>query len=61
MRGENDMPRKEPTREIKTDRIMQHIEDAIPELDDEELDTLLFVAQQYNTIALERKERRARA
>lgn len=55
------MPRREPTREVKIDRIMQHIEDAVPELDDEELDTLLFVAQQYNTIALERKEKRMRA
>lgn len=55
------MPRREPTREVKIDRIMQHIEDAVPELDDEELDTLLFVAQQYNTIALERKERSGRA
>lgn len=53
------MSRKEPTREMKIDRIMQHIEDAVPELEDDELDTLLWCAQQYHMIAIERKERRA--
>ncbi len=47
------MARKEPTREMKINRIMTHLEEAFEDLDDEYLDDLLNIAQQYHMIAME--------
>lgn len=45
--------RKEPTREIKINRIMTHLEEAVADLDEEYLDDLLAIAQQYHLMAVE--------
>lgn len=47
------MARKELTREMKINRIMTHLEEAVEHLDDEYLDDLLAIAQQYHLIAME--------
>ena len=47
------MSRKEPTREMKINRIMTHLEEAFEDLDDVHLDDLLDIAQQYHLIAME--------
>lgn len=47
------MSRKEPTREMKINRIMTHLEEAVEDLDDVYLDDLLDIAQQYHLIAME--------
>ena len=47
------MSRKEPTREMKINRIMTHLEEAFEDLDDMYLDDLLSIAQQYHLIAME--------
>lgn len=47
------MSRKEPTREMKINRIMTHLEEAVEDLDDMYLDDLLDIAQQYHLIAME--------
>lgn len=47
------MSRKEPTREMKINRIMTHLEEAVEDLDDIYLDDLLAIAQQYHLIAME--------
>lgn len=47
------MARKEPTREMKINRIMTHLEESFEHLDDEYLDDLLEIAQQYHLIAME--------
>ena len=50
------MARKESTREMKINRIMTHLEDAFEHLDDEYLDDLLAIAQQYHLIAMEQQK-----
>lgn len=47
------MSRKEPTREMKINRIMTHLEEAVEDLDDMYLDDLLDIAQQYHLLAME--------
>lgn len=47
------MSRKEPTREMKINRIMTHLEEAVEDLDDMYLDDLVDIAQQYHLIAME--------
>ena len=47
------MSRKEPTREMKINRIMTHLEEAVEDLDDMYLDDLLSIAQQYHLLAME--------
>lgn len=47
------MSRKEPTREMKINRIMTHLEETFEDLDDVYLDDLLDIAQQYHLIAME--------
>lgn len=47
------MARKEPTREMKINRIVSHLEEAVDDLDDEHLDDLVAIAQQYHLIAME--------
>lgn len=47
------MARKEPTREIKMNRIITHLEEAFPDLDEIYLDDLLSIAQQYHLLAME--------
>ena len=47
------MSRKEPTREMKINRIISHLEEALDDLDEVHLDDLLAIAQQYHLIAME--------
>lgn len=47
------MVRKEPTREMKINRIITHLEESFDDLDEEHLDDLLAIAQQYHLIAME--------
>ena len=47
------MARKEPTREMKINRIMSHLEEAVEDLDEVYLDDLLSIAQQFHLLAME--------
>lgn len=47
------MTRKEPTREIKINRIMTHLEEAVEDLDEVYLDDLVAIAQEYHLLAME--------
>lgn len=47
------MARKEPTREMKINRIISHLEEAFDDLGEEHLDDLVAIAQQYHLIAME--------
>lgn len=50
------MTRKEPTREKKIECIKAHLEESYEHLDDEYLDDLLAIAQQYHLIAMEQQK-----
>lgn len=45
--------RKEPTREMKINRILSHIENAVEDLDEIYIDDLLAITQQYHLLAIE--------
>lgn len=50
------MTRKEPTREKKIECIKANLEESYEHLDDEYLDDLLAIAQQYHLIAMEQQK-----
>lgn len=47
------MSRKEPTREMKINRIITHLEDMAETLDEVYIDDLLAIVQQYRLLAKE--------
>lgn len=52
------MSRKEPTREMKINRIIAHLEDMAETLDEVYIDDLLDIVQQYRALDMEMRKRR---
>lgn len=52
------MSRKEPTREMKINRIITHLEDMAETLDEVYIDDLLAIVQQYRTLDMEMRAAR---
>lgn len=52
------MSRKEPSREMKINRIMTHLEDMAETLDEVYIDDLLDIVQQYRTLDMEMRAQR---